>query len=183
LLGFFGLGRAPLTIVIGSLMIGWGFFGLAVTEFLHRTLHLPALLSLGPSLGAAAVGSLMMAKLFGELAARLMPSDESTAISREGLLGLTGKVVFPVSESRGRIHVYDAFRTLHVEPSRVRPGEPAIASGTEVIIASIDPEQGYLIVEPLGFSRSDTGRSESVARLASELNVQTGNDSEPSARS
>jgi hypothetical protein len=154
LLGFFGVGRAPLTIVIGSLLIGWGLFGLASIDLLRQTLHWPVVLAFPPSLAAAAAGALLSAKLFGELAAKLMPRDESCAISREGLLGLTGKVVYPVTESGGRVHVFDSFRTLHVEPARVSAGQPGIEKGTEVIVASMDPDQGFLIVEPLGFSRS-----------------------------
>ena len=46
LLGFFGIGRAPLPLVIGSLLIGWGFFGLAATEALRPLLRLPALFAL-----------------------------------------------------------------------------------------------------------------------------------------
>lgn len=154
LLGFIGIGRAPLTIVLGSLLIGWGLFGMAVTDFLQHGLHLPPVLFVAPSLAVAAVGALLFARLFGELAARLMPQDESYAIPREGLLGQTGKVVYPVSATGGRVHVYDQFRTLHVSFARAAPGQPAIEKGAEVIIASIDPDHGYLIVEPLGFSRS-----------------------------
>jgi membrane protein implicated in regulation of membrane protease activity len=162
LLGFFGVGRAPLTVVIGSLLIGWGLFGLAATDLLRHTLHWPALLTFAPSLAAAVAGALLSAKLFGEVAARLMPRDESCAIPREGLLGLAGKVVYPVSESSGRVHVFDSFRTLHVEPARVSPGQPAIEKGTEVIVASMDPDHGYLIVEPLGFSRSSVRQQPST---------------------
>jgi membrane protein implicated in regulation of membrane protease activity len=134
--------------------MGWGFFGLAVTDMLQHVLRLPPALFVGPALGAGAVGGLLFARLFGELAARLLPKDESCAIAREGLLGLTGKVVYPVSETGGRVHVYDQFRTLHVEPARVSPRQPAIAKGTEIIVASMDPDRGHLIVEPLGFSRT-----------------------------
>jgi membrane protein implicated in regulation of membrane protease activity len=154
LLGFFGVGRAPITIVLGSLLIGWGLVGMAVTDFLKHGLLLPPVLFVAPSLAAAAAGGLLCAKLIGEIAARLMPQDESCAIPREGLLGQTGKVVYPISETGGRVHVFDQFRTLHVESARVSPGHPSIEKGAEVIVASMDPEHGYLIVEPLGFARS-----------------------------
>jgi membrane protein implicated in regulation of membrane protease activity len=152
LLGFFGIGRAPLPIVLGSLMIGWGFFGLAATETLRSLLRLPALFVL-PSMAIAAGGALATAKLFAELSARLMPKDETYAISREGLLGLTGKVIYPVSATGGRIHIYDQYHTLHVASARIAPGSPPIERGAEVIVASADPDNRYLIVEPLGFSK------------------------------
>jgi membrane protein implicated in regulation of membrane protease activity len=137
--------------LLGSLMIGWGLFGLAATETLRPLLRLPALFAL-PSMAVAAVGSLLTAKLFGELAARVMPKDESYALSRDALLGLTGKVVFPVSETAGRVHLYDQFHTLHVASARVAPGSAPIGRGTTVIVASADPDHRYLIVEPLGFA-------------------------------
>ena len=88
----------------------------------------------------------------GGLAARFMPEGQSCAIPQEGLLGLTGKVVFRVSEETGRVHVFDQYRTLHVTPARVPPGTEPIEKGTDVIIASMDPDRRYVVVEPLGFS-------------------------------
>jgi membrane protein implicated in regulation of membrane protease activity len=157
LLGFFGVGRAPITIVIGSLLIGWGLFGFGATELLRPLLRYPALF-VGPSLAAAAVGSLLSAKLIGEFAARVMPQDETYAISREGLVGLTGKVVYPVSETGGRVHVYDQFHTLHVASARVTPGAGPMEKGSEAIVVSIDPNNRYLVVEPLGFSLKNERR-------------------------
>src|SRR3954447_20399249 len=70
MLAFFGFGRAPLTIVVGSLMIGWGFFGWLALEILRPILHYPALF-FPASLPCAVAGGLLFGKLFGELAARL----------------------------------------------------------------------------------------------------------------
>lgn len=162
MLGFFGFGRAPLPVVFGSLMIGWGLFGILALEILRPILHLPVLF-VGPAMLIAAVGALVCAKLFGELAARVMPKDESFAISTEGLLGLTGTVVYPTCETEGRVHVFDEFRTLHVKPARVAAGCPALPKGMEVIVASMDPERGTLIVEPLGFSKTSPQASRSAA--------------------
>jgi hypothetical protein len=177
LLGFFGVGRAPITIVAGSLMIGWGLFGWGATELLRPVLRWPVLF-IGPSLAAAAGGALLSAKLFAELSARLMPQDETCAIPREGLVGLTGKVVYPVSEIGGRVHVFDQFRTLHVEAARVDPGQPPIEKGTEVIVASMNPDQGYLIVEPLGFTRFAINTQPSAVRSEIRLEARNSDGSE-----
>lgn len=151
LLAFVGMGRAPITIVVGSLMIGWGVFGFLALEILRPILKLP-LLFVGPSLLCAAVGSILTTRLMGELLARVMPQDESYALTRDGLVGLTGKVVYPVTDSEGRVHIFDPYRTLHSESARVAPGLPPIEKGTEVIVASVDPDRKLLIVEPLGFN-------------------------------
>jgi membrane protein implicated in regulation of membrane protease activity len=183
LLGFFGIGRAPIPIVIGSLMIGWGLFGIAALQVLQPILHFP-LLFVGPAMIVAAAGALLFAKLFGEIAERLMPKDESYAISREGLVGLTGKVVYAVSDSSGRVHVFDQFRTLHVASARVASGLPPIGKGTEVIVASMDLERGCVIVEPLGFSMKLAGQDKKelspeqtpVSGEQSLIQVQNGED-------
>jgi membrane protein implicated in regulation of membrane protease activity len=154
LLGFFGFGRAPVMILVGSMMIGWGLCGLAALEALRPVLRLPAL-CIGPALLAGAAGSLLSARLFASLAARFGPQEHSAAIAREGLVGLTGTVVYAVTGEAGRVHIFDQFRTLHAEAARVVPGTPPIEKGTEVIVAAMDPDRRYLIVEPLGFT---TGR-------------------------
>jgi membrane protein implicated in regulation of membrane protease activity len=146
-LSFFGIGRAPITISSGSLMLGWGLCGYVAVETLRPTLRLPGVFIL-PSLGAAAAGALVFAKVFGEIAARLIPQDESFALTRDSLVGLTATVVYPVSETEGRIHVFDAFRTLHVEPARTAAGRPPIPRGADVTVVALDPEQDNLIVEP-----------------------------------
>jgi len=140
-------------------MLGWGVFGWLAVEVLRPSLHYPALFIL-PSAGIALAGALLSAKLLGELMARFMPQDETYAISTDGLMGLTGKVVYPVSETAGRVHVFDQFRTLHVTPARVRPGAEGLTRGTEIIVASLPPDRHYVIVEPLGF----TARESSVGQ-------------------
>lgn len=149
LLGFFGVGRAPLTIVVGSLMIGWGLCGLAATAVLREMF--PGNLSFIPFAGVAAgFGALFTAKVFGELTARLMPGDESFAVSRNELVGLTGTVIYPVSDELGRIHVWDRNRTLHAESSRLADPGPPIERGTAVLITAMDPSGRYLLVRPVG---------------------------------
>src|SRR6266568_2752942 len=78
----------------------------------------------------------------------------------------------PVSETGGRVHVFDQFRTLHAEPARVTPGQAPIEKGTEVIVASMDPDHGYLIVEPLGFSRSALSPQPSAVTEEETLKLQ-----------
>jgi hypothetical protein len=151
LLAFLGIGRAPLTLVLGSLMIGWGLFGLGANEILRPILKAPGLF-VGPSLGIACVGGLICAKVSAELAARVMPKDESYAITRDQLVGLAGRVAYPVSETMGRVHLRDRFKTLHVASARVAPGQPPIERGTEIIVASMDPNRRYVVVEPLGLT-------------------------------
>lgn len=155
LLGFFGVGRAPLTIVLAALLIGWSVGGFAANEALQPRLGVPTRF-IGLSLAVAAGCALVSAKLFAELAARFMPKDESYALSQADLVGLTGKVIYPISETAGRIHIRDRYRTLHVKPARVAPGAAPIAKGVEVIVASEDAQKRYVVVEPLGITTTSS---------------------------
>ena len=82
-----------------------------------------------------------------------MPKDETYAIKRDALVGLTGTVVYPVCETAGRVHVRDRHRNCHQAAARVAPGQPAIPKGAPIIVATLDPDRRYLIVEPLGFTK------------------------------
>jgi membrane protein implicated in regulation of membrane protease activity len=147
MLGFFGVGRAPITIVVGSLMMGWGLFGLGATAVL-KGLAPNSIAWIPVALAAAGAGALITAKVFGELTARLMPGDESFAISREDLIGLTGVVIYPVTETLGRVHVWDRNRTLHAESARLAdPGAP-LPRGAEVLLTGMDPTGRYILVRP-----------------------------------
>jgi hypothetical protein len=146
-LSFFAVGRAPVTIVLGSMMLGWGLCGYITVGALQPVLRFPAAF-VPPALGIAVGGGLLFAKVFGEIAAHLIPQEESSAVSVEDLVGLFGTVVYPVSDTEGRIHVFDAFRTLHVEPAHVAPGAASIAKGTSVKVTAISPDGDYLIVTP-----------------------------------
>jgi membrane protein implicated in regulation of membrane protease activity len=147
LLGFFGIGRAPLNIVLGSFLLGWGLCGLLATDMLRRSFPTPAGFVL-PTMGVAALGALLSARVFGEMAERLMPREESAVLSRADLIGLTGTVVYPVSDTSGRLHVFDPYRTLHVEAARPARAGAVFPKGAAVTVVGIDPDRHYLLVEP-----------------------------------
>ena len=143
---WFGLGRVPGPLVWGSALLGWGVFGFWGTQFWQSVLHLPGLFVL-PALGTALVGAVLTEKLTVEAVSRLLPGDESFAVSAVDLCGLTGTVVFPVDASRGRVHVYDAFGSFHDVSARTAPGRERIARGQSVLVADYDAAKDQLIVE------------------------------------
>jgi hypothetical protein len=149
-LGWFGVGRAPVTLLLWSFWLGWGFAGFWSEQLLARSGASPVLF-VGPAMGLALAGGLLLAKGTAEVAVRVMPREESTAIGREDLLGRIGEIVFPASESAGRIHVYDQYGTMHDESCRVAPGQPALPKGTRAMVAAIDAETRRLIVERAPF--------------------------------
>jgi hypothetical protein len=80
------------------------------------------------------------------VASRLLPRAETKVISRKALFGLTGRVLFTVTENGGRIRVYDEHNTMHDEACRVPAGQPAIPKGRHARIVDVDAE-GHLLVE------------------------------------
>ena len=76
----------------------------------------------------------------------MIPPEESLDVSREELYGLTGEVAFPVSETAGRIRIYDPHGSLHDETCRIATGHTPIAKGRFAMVLDRDT-QGNLIVE------------------------------------
>lgn len=107
----------------------------------------PTLLQWLPCFGIAVGVGTIGARLSAELIARLMPRDASSVLLRDGLIGLTGKVVFPISATSGRIHVYDEFGTLHDETCRLAPGQPPIDRGSFAFITDRDARGQFLVEE------------------------------------
>jgi len=141
---FFGIGKVPITMVWGSLCLGWGLFGLYGTEFWSNVTHTPFLFV---PLGAVAgvLGAVATGRFTAILGARMMPDTESFAVSSVELFGCHGTVVYAVDTEHGRVHVYDAFGTLHDKEARSRSG--AIPRGHSVVVLDFDDETDRLIVE------------------------------------
>lgn len=148
ILGLMGVGRAPLSIVLEAFCMTWGFSGVWANQLLVRTLE-PTLAQMLPSFGIALAGGLVGARGASELFARILPKEESRAVSRDALFGMKGRVLFSVSETTGRIRVYDEHGGIHEEPCRIAPGGTDIAKGRRAIVMDRDTS-GRLIVEEAG---------------------------------
>jgi Protein of unknown function (DUF1449) len=87
-LGWLHLGKVPFLILLGIFLAGFSLSGYAVQSFTKAMVGslLPAWLASVPALlaGFASVSGL------GGLIARIMPSDESTAVSDQSLIGRAG---------------------------------------------------------------------------------------------
>ena len=145
-LGFFGIGSLPPTFVWGSCLVGWGFFGFFATRWLQAALHTPAAFVL-PSAAIAGLGAAMTMRLAAMLGSRFMPKDETAVTSTIDLCGFTGTVAYPVDQLHGRVHVYDAFGTMHDVEARIGSGQDAITRGSKVLVVDYDAAGDRVIVE------------------------------------
>lgn len=132
-------GSLSLPGLLSTFLLGWGFCGFWITQYFH------------PSVGIAVAGATIAGGVTsigaGALMARLMPPEETSALSREQLLGQVGKVIFRVSDSTGRVHVYDRFGTLHEEPCRLERGETPIERGEDALLIDWDEARRLFLVE------------------------------------
>jgi hypothetical protein len=148
LLTLLGIGRAPLPMIVQMFALCWGVVGILTNQMLLPHTPSPTLLQMLPSLTAALVGGLVGGRLSAEIIGRLMPREESSAVSRDALYGLSGRVVFPVDTRNGRVHIYDEHNTLHDERCRVVAGHAPIGKGRSVLVVDRD-RNGILLVEEL----------------------------------
>ncbi len=146
MLAIFGVGRAPLPMVLQAFFLVWGLSGCIAAQQLLRDNHSPTLIQVLPVMAIAAGCGVVGARLASELISRLMPTEETSVVSRNGLFGLKGNVAYVVSESSGRIMIYDDYGSLHDESCRVSPGHPPIERGRRAIVVDSDT-RGNLLVE------------------------------------
>lgn len=143
-----GIDRAPLPLVLQAFGLVWGVSGCLANQALLPGIAEPTAAQLAPVLAIAGASGIIGARIAAEIIARALPQEETLAISRESLYGLTGKVAYPVSETSGRVMLYDDHGSLHDETCRVTPGSTAIERGRTVMVMDRDPK-GYLIVEEI----------------------------------
>ena len=149
LLWVVGANRALLPLVLQTFCLAWGICGIGASRaFGEQNGGSGARFAL--CLLLALFGGVVGARVGAEFLARVMPEASSLAVSRDALYGLTGKVLFPVTKTGGRVRVYDEFGTMHDEPCKQAAGEieaAPIAKGRTVRIVDRDAHGGLLVEE------------------------------------
>ena len=140
-----GTGSAPALVVFELFLVCYGVIGMLANGMLLHPPS-PAFLSIAASTGIAIGLGAVIARLSAGLLSKIIPSDETCIVTREGLFGLTGTVAYPISETGGRIHIFDEFGTLHDETCSVAAGQSPIGKGSTVRVVDIQAD-GKLVVE------------------------------------
>jgi membrane protein implicated in regulation of membrane protease activity len=141
-----GLHKAPLPFLLQTWLLLWGVVGLAANKIWMQGGH-PFGLAIVPSVLVAFFAASLGTRLTAEVTFKLLPQDETYDVSQDALFGLVGDVAYRVTESTGRILVYDDFGTLHDEHCRVKPGSQAIEKGESAMVVERDPTSGCLLVQ------------------------------------
>ena len=143
-----GCDRVPLPMVIETFGVLWGIAGCIANQALLANNPDPTFAQVTPSLWIALAGGAIGGRIVSEIIGRLLPQDESQAISKDSLYGLKGKVAYKVSSIGGRALFYDTHGTLHDETCRVEEGAQTIEKGRTVLVVDRN-SAGYLIVEEI----------------------------------
>jgi membrane protein implicated in regulation of membrane protease activity len=133
LLGWLGVGRVPLLMLVVVFLAAFGLIGLVLQQVLGP---LPVWLA-AP---AAAAAALPVTGLGARGLARIMPQDETTAVSLDTLIGKRGTVT--VGTARSGSPAQARVRDIHGQSHyvMVEPHDPAhsIAEGETVLLVRRD---------------------------------------------
>ena len=142
----FGLGRAPLSILLMILMLAWGFFGFLANLTLFPKVEPPVTKVWTLSVPLALVGGLLTTRIIAGLVGRYLPTHESYALRRHELLGATGEALYDIDQTFGMVAVRDSNHDLFQVPCRVRADQSSIPKGSKVkLIAWNGRQQLYYV--------------------------------------
>lgn len=145
-LAFLGAGKVSFMLVLELFFLSWGVFGLIFNGVLQPLLKRPEVF-IAPSLALTALTSMLFTRLTAGLVGKIVPKEETSALSRQQLVGLTGQTIFSVDHDSGAAHVRDQFGTLHQVACRTISGE--IPRGREVLLVKYVAERDYYLVEEM----------------------------------
>jgi membrane protein implicated in regulation of membrane protease activity len=134
LLGWLGVGRIPLLMLIVLLLALFGMIGIAGQQIAAAVLGAP----LSPWIAgpAAFVASLPFTGLAARGLARIMPQDETTAVSLEELVGLRATVVVGTARqgSPARASVRDRHGLTHYVMAEPTDAQSVGEGGTLLLV-------------------------------------------------
>lgn len=140
LLGFFGVGKAPLTVIILSWVIIWGVSGYACNILLGYPL-------ITISLILASVFSIFGTSLLARGIARVIPNTETYVQSGLQYWGTEGTVINTLTRDSGSVRIRDRYGNILDLRCWLLPEQgEAILPGTKVVIDVYDQTTGIYTV-------------------------------------
>lgn len=148
LLGWLGIGRVPLLMLLVVFLALFGLIGLAVQQFAGP-------LSLWVAVPAAAIGALPLTGLGARGLARIVPGDETTAVSLDSLVGRRGTITIGTARrgSPAQARVADIHGQIHHVMVEPYDDDQSIGEGETV---RLDRRDGHIFI-----AVGRTGRIES----------------------
>lgn len=119
LLGWLRIGKVPVLMLLVIFLTAFGLIGIAVQSFIHGTAGflLPGVIASIPAFLLA----LPVVRVFGSVLSKLMPNDETEAVTVESLIGRVATITLGTAKqgSPAEARVQDMHGTTHylmVEP-------------------------------------------------------------------
>jgi hypothetical protein len=148
ILSYLGVGRCPLSIIVTTFGISWGFFGLCFNGMFADAWYIPKASYFWFSLAGATFLGLLVTRFFAQRIAVWMPKSCSYAVTVEELVGSVGEVTVSIDERSGRTRVMDKYGSPLNVDCKTRPNEPEIPTGRQVILLQyLSDEKYYLVAE------------------------------------
>jgi membrane protein implicated in regulation of membrane protease activity len=144
LLGWLGVGQVPLLILLVVFLAIFGLAGLAIQQFAGP-------LPLWIATPAAAAAALPLTGLGSRGLARIMPRDETTAVSLDSLVGRKGTITVGTARrgSPAQARVSDVHGQVHYVMVEPYDDSHAIAEGETV---RLDSREGHIFI---GLARTE----------------------------
>lgn len=144
-LGFLGVGRVPISLVLMSFCFLWGASGYLGNQFFKDVFRHPAFF-FWPSLGLALASSVFGTRWLARGLTRIMPSTETYATLPEDLVGQTAEALFLVTSQFGRARLRDRYHNIQDVSVRLADGGDSIPAGSRVVLLRYDAtEQAYVV--------------------------------------
>jgi hypothetical protein len=135
LLGWLGIGEVPLLIILVVLLAWFAMIGIAIQQLVGP-------LPLWISSGAALAGALPLTGLTAGKLARILPGEETTAVSLHSLVGRRATVTLGVARPGhpARAQVRDVHGQTHHIMMEPNDGSQTIAAGETVLLVRREGE-------------------------------------------
>lgn len=149
LLGWLGVGRVPLLMLLVVFLALFGLIGLAIQQFAGP-------LPLWVAVPAAAIGALPLTGLGARGLARIVPGDETTAVSLDSLVGRRGTITIGTARrgSPAQARVADIHGQAHYVMVEPYDDDHSIGEGETV---RLDRRQGNIFIAVGRSDRIESG--------------------------
>ena len=147
LMSWINLGRVPFLVLLILALAAFALAGFVLQGLAAALLApLPTILAVGLA-GAATLPALRVST---RTVARLIPRDESYAVSADDLVGAVGEVTLgPLDQGLpGQVRALDRHGNAHFLRARAAPDAPAMESGTRVLL--VDRADAVYVAVPAG---------------------------------
>ncbi len=143
ILGFLGIGRAPIFLVLAAFCYSWAFVGFACVRLF--SLWLPAWLYVWPAISVTIVLTVFSTRYIAR-GLSFFFRTENYGITMHDLIGSEAITRIRVSHEFGTAELHDRFGNLQVVQCRIPADSEIIPAGTTIVLYQWYPERGVFQV-------------------------------------